>query len=146
MITRKVTGNTDNTKADSVIKTSERGYRGAMKSNRMFELESFPSGNIFLTKSEEHDSRSKTKEKMPIDLDNFKIVPNLGTNSSYNRVGSEHASKETSELENSELKQTADFFRPSPRLKDTPKNKLKKITPKNYNIKMKKIDWGAKVK
>jgi hypothetical protein len=96
-----------------------------------------------------------------LDIQNFKKVPGLGNLAALNRA--EKISKETSELENSELIQTADFFRPSKgkisinsfavpcnttskRQKSTSKDKFKKNTPRSYNVKMKKIDWNAKIK
>jgi hypothetical protein len=143
-LVRKVTGNTDITKADSVTKMSEKGVKGGSKPNKMFDLESFPSGNIFLTKSEDQEMQLKTREMAILDIQNFKKVSVLGNLAALNRA--EKTSKETSELENSELKQTADFFRPSKRQKSTLKDKFKKNTPKSYNVKMKKIDWNAKIK
>jgi hypothetical protein len=143
-LVRKATGNTDNTKADSVIKMSEKGRKGGSKPNKMFDLESFPSGNIFLTTPEDQEMRPKTRERTLLDIENFEKVPGLGSLAALDRT--EKVLKETSEFENSELKQTADFFRPSQRQKSTPKDKFKKNTPKSYNVKMKKIDWNAKLK
>lgn len=70
-VLRKITGATDNTKADSIVKMSERSNKNINTKLNGFDLESFPSGNMFLTKSEEQDevtlSRDKIKANVHID-------------------------------------------------------------------------------
>ena len=115
---RKITENTEQTKAESINKISDKDSRFSKSKIKfgMFELESFPSGNILQTKSESrYNSKSHSPRKIK---ENSKIQA-----SSSGESKSDPDSKHVSELENSELKQTADFFRPSDEayLKDTAK-------------------------
>lgn len=81
----------------------------------MFELESLPSGNIFQTKSEtKTESKSGSRSPEKIKQNNGIQDINSSKNFFYNDPQFLNlASKQQSENESSELKETADFFRPS---------------------------------
>lgn len=111
-ISRLITENTDNTKADSLVKHSANSNKlGRSKlSSYGFDLDSFPSGNIFRTKSKSDldEEENSIPEMVKADEVDSNIVPETQTD----KIESVETSIQCSEHDNSELKQTADFFRP----------------------------------
>lgn len=112
---RKITENTDNTKAESVHKISDKDSKHSKSRIKfgIFELESLPSGKIFQTKSDgKTESRSVSPEQIK---NNDKIIPIISKVNKQECPKEPNCdSKQQSDAENSELKETADFFRPSP--------------------------------
>lgn len=81
-LARLITGNTDNTKADSINKLSEYSiHRKSKVFGQGSELESFPSGNMFMTKSDDQDVASKPSEK----IRSNKEIEDIATNSLNNK-------------------------------------------------------------
>ncbi|CAI2376760.1 unnamed protein product [Moneuplotes crassus] len=130
MYSRKITGATENTKADSVFKRSEVSNKQIKRGKLQlgFEIESMQSSNMFVTKSEE-DEEQKCQKASESSIDNIETAPRIENGDSN------PTSNNTSELENSELKETADFFRPS--LNASPSKRFSfgrdKCVAKNYN-------------
>lgn len=111
-LSRKVTENTDFTKADSTNKMSESSRKLVPRIRvKGFELESLPSSQLFNSKSDEQEE-TKTKKQEKIRL-NMNIKNDIQVSNLAEGKPVEYTIHQ-SDCENNELKETADFFRPSP--------------------------------
>lgn len=147
---RKVTNNTDNTKEESMIKVSDLSNKMILAIKlKGYDLDSLPSSHFFATKSDDQDE--------PFEKNREKIKSNVGIEDiSKASIGEKDKSVDNSnqhsEVESSELKQTADFFRPSPtdgeikmkRFSFGKKNGNRRL--QNYEENVRKIDWESRVK
>jgi len=145
---RKVTENTDFTKADSAHKSNENSKQSNSKIGiQKYDIESFPNANIFATKYEDQELFSPDIDEVKVALPNHTVSLNA-------KIVSVDSSLQCSDMENSELKQTADFFRPGSEIMSKPTSqkfpfkRKKDIQVTNTNLKShrKNFDWGAKIK
>lgn len=116
LYSRKITGVTENTKADSALRRSEIGSRQNRRNKiaQGFDLESLHSCKMFNTKSSEEAKAKNSSCDLSID--------NIETASNLQNPDSSISSIPNSSMSNSQLKQTADFFRPG----DAPKEATSK--------------------